>query len=136
MNYSKQRETILDALKNNPVHPTADILFEIIKKEYNDSTIGIATVYRNLKKLADKGIIKRINGLENSEHFDYNTESHYHFICTNCKKIYDINDSIAPEIVEKIENNTDFIVEHCDIVIQGICKQCKPEINIADELIK
>ena len=89
MNYSRQREIILDTLTRNAVHPTAETLFSIIKKENPDTNLGIATVYRNLKKLADLGIIKRIEGLEEAEHFDHNTHTHYHFMCKNCGKVFE-----------------------------------------------
>jgi len=128
MNYSKQRELILDTLAKHPVHPTADVLFEILKREKNDSNIGIATVYRNLKQLADKKIIKKISGLDNSEHFDSNTQEHYHFICTKCKRIFDLDKNIAPDISEKIKKNTGFIVQSHDIVVHGICRECSGEL--------
>ena len=38
MNYSKQREKILDVLTNNPIHPTADELLEFLKEE--NSNVG------------------------------------------------------------------------------------------------
>ena len=71
MNYSVQNEIILNTLKENAVHPTAETLCSIIKEE--NPKIGVATVYRNLNKLADKGIIKRIDRLESATHFDHNT---------------------------------------------------------------
>lgn len=33
MNYSKQRLKILDTLKNNVVHPTAEYLYDILKRK-------------------------------------------------------------------------------------------------------
>ena len=125
MNYSRQREIILDTLKRNAVHPTAEKLMEIIKTENSDSNIGIATVYRNLSKLADTGIIKRIEGLETAEHFDHNTNVHYHFICTKCKRVFDINSDVASNIVEKTQEQTGFIVSGYDVVFKGICKDCQ-----------
>ncbi|MBO8430508.1 transcriptional repressor [Spirochaetes bacterium] len=123
MNYSKQREIILDTLKNNVVHPTAEYIYEILKKE--DSKISLATLYRNLNQLAENGIIKKIDGLESSSHYDHNTHAHYHFICDNCKKVFDVSCGIAPDIVKKIEDETGFIVSSHDIIIHGICKNCK-----------
>lgn len=123
MNYSKQREIILDTLKNNVVHPTAEYIYEILKKE--DSKISLATLYRNLNQLAENGIIKKIDGLESSSHYDHNTQAHYHFICDNCKKVFDVSCGIAPDIVKKIEDETGFIVSSHDIIIHGICKNCK-----------
>ena len=61
MNYSKQREKILDALTNNAIHPTAEKLLDFLDKD--NSNIGITTLYRNLNQLADAGMIKKIDGL-------------------------------------------------------------------------
>ncbi len=123
MKYSRQREIILDKLKANAVHPTAEYLYSILKKE--NSTISLATLYRNLNQLEEHGIIKRIDGLETSSHYDHNTHTHYHFICDNCKKVYDINSDIAPELVRRAEEETKFKVLGHDIVFHGICSECK-----------
>ena len=124
MNYSKQREIIYETLAENAVHPTAEKLHEIIKMKNPDSNIGIATVYRNLKVMSDTGKIKKISGLEDSEHFDHNTHNHYHFICNCCKKVYDIDADVAPEILKSVEQKTGFVISHHDIVFHGICKDC------------
>lgn len=123
MNYSRQREIILDTLKSNVVHPTAEYIYSILQKE--NPKISLATLYRNLNQLAEHGIIKKIDGLEQSSHYDHNTHAHYHFICDNCKKVYDISSAIAPELVERAEAETDFQILGHDIVFHGICKECK-----------
>ena len=129
MNYSRQREIILDTLTRNAVHPTAEKLFEIIKTEQPESNIVIATVYRNLRRLADSGSIKRISGLEDSEHFDHNTHTHYHFLCNECKNVFDIEEDIAPEIIKNTEKKTCFIITDYDIVFHGLCNKCKNKLN-------
>ena len=123
MNYSKQREIIFDTLKENIVHPTAEYLYSKIKEK--DPKISLATLYRNLNQLAENGIIKKIDGLENSSHFDHNTHEHYHFICKKCKRVFDIDAVVAPELIRKTEELTDFIIENHDIVFSGICKDCR-----------
>ena len=123
MNYSKQREKILEVLSNNAVHPTAEKLLEILKDE--GAEIGMTTLYRNLNKLAEKGIIKKIDGLETSSHFDHNTFEHYHFICDECKKVFDIPFEVAPDVVSKTEQSTGFTVKWYDIAIHGICNECR-----------
>lgn len=123
MNYSKQRETILNTLKENVVHPTAEYLYEVLKKE--NSNISLATLYRNLNQLAENGIIKKIDGLESSSHYDHNTHEHYHFICDNCKKVYDISADVAPNLVKKAQEETGFTITNSDIVFHGICNNCK-----------
>lgn len=123
MNYSKQREKILDTLTYNAVHPTAETLLEILNRE--NSNIGITTLYRNLNQLAEAGMIKKIDGLESSVHFDHNTHEHYHFICDVCKKVFDVPSDVAPDLVKNTRMATGFDIENHDIVFHGICSDCK-----------
>lgn len=123
MNYSKQREIILDTLSKNAIHPTAEALLEFLKRD--DSNVGMTTLYRNLNQLADAGLIKKIDGLEPSAHFDHNTFEHYHFICEKCKKVYDIPFSVAPDLVKNTTEATGFDITSHDIVFHGICSECK-----------
>ena len=123
MNYSKQREIILDTLSKNAIHPTAEALLEFLKRD--DSNVGMTTLYRNLNQLADAGLIKKIDGLEPSAHFDHNTFEHYHFICEKCKKVYDIPSSVAPDLVKNTTDATGFDITSHDIVFHGICSECK-----------
>ena len=123
MNYSKQREKILDVLTNNPIHPTADELLEFLKCE--NSNVGLTTLYRNLNQMASAGMIKKIDGLESSAHFDHNTFEHYHFICKECGKVFDIPSSVAPSVVKNTREATGFDIISHDIVFHGICSECK-----------
>ncbi|MBR5555935.1 transcriptional repressor [bacterium] len=123
MNYSRQREIILETLTENVVHPTAEYLHDKVKEK--DPKISLATLYRNLNQLAEKGIIKKIDGLEASSHFDHNTFKHYHFICKECGKVFDISAEVAPDLIEKTQSLTDFTIESHDVVFTGICNNCK-----------
>jgi Fur family ferric uptake transcriptional regulator len=55
---SKQREIILEELKKFDSHPSADELYERVRKRLPHISLG--TVYRNLEILAREGIIQRI----------------------------------------------------------------------------
>ena len=122
MNYSKQGEQIYETLLNNVVHPSAEYIYDILRQA--NSNISLATVYRNLNKMAQIGRIKKINGLEDRAHFDHNTFEHYHFICRKCGRIYEIPCDIAPDIIKKAQEETGFKIESHDIVINGICREC------------
>lgn len=123
MNYSRQREIILETLKNNAVHPTAEYLYSILEKEQGNTSL--ATLYRNLNLLAAHGIIKKIDGLEPSSHFDHNTHEHYHFICDKCKKVFDVSADVAPELQLKAGLEIGADITSCDVIFHGICKNCK-----------
>lgn len=123
MNYSKQRELILNTLKENVVHPSAEYIYSILKPKH--PKISLATVYRNLHKMSEAGIIKKIEGLEDSDHFDHNTHEHYHLLCVKCNRIYDISSEVAPNVCEKVAKDLGFdILEH-EITFRGICLECK-----------
>ena len=66
MKYSRQRELILKTLKENCIHPTAEQLYELIRRE--EPTVSLATVYRNLNLLAENGMVKKIEGLDGTAH--------------------------------------------------------------------
>lgn len=127
MNYSRQREVILQTLKSNVVHPTAEYLYSILKEK--EPNISLATLYRNLNQLSCSGVIKKIDGLENSSHYDHNIQEHYHFICDECKRVFDVSFDVAPDIVHKTEEKTGFIVKKHDIIFNGICKECLEKIK-------
>lgn len=123
MNYSKQREIILDVLTKNAIHPTAEELLEILKRD--NLNVGITTLYRNLNQLAQTGMIKKIDGLESPAHFDHNTFEHYHFICKKCNRVFDIPQEVAPDIIKNTRKATGFDIISHDIVFHGICSDCK-----------
>ena len=127
MRNSKQKDIILRALDEHKVHPTAEELYKYIHQENSD--IGVATVYRNLNKFAEKGIIRKIIGLDGSSHFDSCLEPHYHFICSCCGKIYDIPMNIGKDLIAKAEEFTDCKITSIDINFRGLCRECEDKHN-------
>ncbi|MDR0646801.1 MAG: transcriptional repressor [Elusimicrobiota bacterium] len=132
MRYSKQREIILNALKANPVHPTADYIYDLLKK--NNPELSLGTVYRNLNLLAKIGKIKCLKGFDTKEHFDHNTFDHCHIKCSVCGIIEDI---ILPKALAKhldnLKKETDFKINGCEILLRGKCKKCKTDKEIKNE---
>src|SRR6056297_941756 len=98
---SKQREKILEVLKNTNCHPTADWVYDQVKKEFPNLSLG--TVYRNLKILRQQGKIKKIEHGSTYDRFDVVTNEHYHFICEKCGQIIDFKLEINKEMIDKIE---------------------------------
>lgn len=124
---SKQKDAIIDAVKNTKCHPTADWVYSEVKKAIPNISLG--TVYRNLAKMADEGIISRLILGTTSEHFDGNTSPHYHVHCVDCDKIYDIENKPEFDVNEWAAQlfNGD-IIEHYT-VFTGRCSKCKNKYN-------
>ena len=51
--------------------------------------ISLGTVYRNLQKLVAEGKLQVLT-LGRTQHFDPLMDSHQHFICQTCGRVYDI----------------------------------------------
>ncbi len=126
MRYSKQRELIFETLRQNPIHPTADDIYNMLKKKHPSLSLG--TVYRNLNQLAENSDILRLNGLDGRVHFDHNTCKHCHIICQKCSAVSDIllTENFFNEL-KKIKKNSPFEVKGCEIILRGICKKCQKE---------
>ena len=123
MRNSKQKDIVLLSLDEYRVHPTAEELYKYIHQKYSD--IGVATVYRNLNKLSEKGLIKKITGLDGSSHYDSCMEPHFHFICDCCGRIYDIPMNISNYLIEKAEEFTDCKITSMDMTFRGLCRECE-----------
>lgn len=94
MKQSKQRNAILDYLHSTTSHPTADTVYENVRKTIPNISLG--TVYRNLNLLADAGEILRLTCGGGSDRYDGCTKPHYHFLCRECGSVSDLEmDSLA-----------------------------------------
>lgn len=122
MKYSKQRSLILETLKENPCHPSAEELFVLVKRK--DSSISLATVYRNLNQLAEHGLIRKLSHLDNIARFDHTLTQHHHFICTSCSRVIDITNDVFPPFLEQLTEQTGLAVTSADISLKGICPDC------------
>ena len=93
LKHSRQREMIKAFLMSRKDHPTADIVYMNVRQQ--NPNISLGTVYRNLTLLADIGEIRRLRVGDGVDHFDADISPHYHFVCTECGAVIDLEmDSI------------------------------------------
>ena len=119
---TKQREIILDTLQHMYNHPTILELYDQIKKV--DASIGQATVYRNISKLVDQGMVQRISTNNGVDRYDGNVIPHYHFMCQNCHKLYDLYDDKFKDMVEMLIRRSQMKVVCVNLFVEGICFDC------------
>ncbi len=122
LKYSKQREALLRILRGVNTHPTADRLYEEIRKEF--PKISLATVYRNLNQLVENGEIIRLECNGEAEHYDGNPKKHYHFICRKCSAIIDVSISDACKINDLVIEKDMLKVEDHELFFYGLCQNC------------
>ena len=110
-----QRRAVLEILKDNRTHPTAEALIEQVRGKLG--CVAPATIYNTLQALETLGFVRRIDGLENKAHFDPDTSPHQHAICSNCKWIWDVSSMSLPK-----DMPAGFLLK--DILFLGTCSMC------------
>ncbi len=125
--FSRQRQAILDYLRETKDHPTADMVYTHVRKLYPKVSLG--TVYRNLNLLVEEGEILRLTQGTGSERFDGNTQLHYHFVCNHCNHVLDLKTTCLEHINTLANVGFDGIVESHQVLFHGLCPMCKKNIN-------
>jgi len=120
---SKQKETILRILKGITSHPTADWLYEEVRKEIPHISLG--TVYRNLSVLKQEGKILELDLAGTVRRFDGHVQNHYHFRCEQCDCVVDVDEPMNKRLDERVARKTGFKVSRHILEFRGVCKDCQ-----------
>jgi len=120
-----QREVILEELRGADDHPTADELYERVRKRL--PRISLATVYRNLEVLAEAGLIRRLEVSGRQKRFDWNTSDHDHVYCVQCHRVDNV--MLAKRISWRLakEQAGGYRVDGYRVEFYGLCPQCRAE---------
>lgn len=117
--YSHQREIILECLRSQKSHPTAEMIYQMLKPEHPKLSLG--TVYRNLNQLADWGEITRMPF--HIERYDADTSPHAHFCCDSCGQVFDLpmpeGEDMAPFCA-----HYGFAMQRETRLFFGLCSDC------------
>jgi len=120
---SVQRIAIIRYLQKNRTHPTADEVYESLKKQI--PTLSKTTVYNTLKLFVEKGAAIYVGIDEKNARFDGYVESHAHFRCKKCGCIIDLQMDIDSFLPKDFNGN----IEDSYFYLKGICEDCKKKNN-------
>lgn len=119
-----QRISVLKELSKKN-HPSMEDLYEAIKKE--NPSISLATVYKNISMLKEKGVVIEVNISDGKMRYDIYTKPHIHLLCKNCSYIEDIeyNEHLF-NYQAKLEESKKIKIERLDIIATvEYCSHCK-----------
>ena len=120
--FSRKREAILTCLRGTTCHPTAEWVYQQLKPEYPDLSLG--TVYRNLNLLADAGEILSIKTPGGSR-FDRTIEPHAHIICSSCGRVIDVPLPFDTQLDTKASEQIGWNVTSHYTIFEGLCPDCR-----------
>ncbi len=117
-----QRDIVLNAVLESCTHPTADNIYHEVHEAHPH--ISRATVYRNLSVLSGEGKIQKITHTGTADRYDFNLSHHYHFRCTACDKVFDIDLPYDEGILGRVPNKAGFRLSGCEVMFTGLCPAC------------
>ena len=126
LKYTKQRELILETIYNNSGHFTPEDIYNLIKRDFPEVKVGIATIYRTLTLLEGGGIVTSISFGAQGKKYEFGLgEHHDHLVCLECGEIEEFIDDIIEKQQELIAKKHKFKMTGHIMKIVGICKKCQ-----------
>lgn len=118
---TSQKKIILNYLKSDFSHPSAEDIFKEVKSKLPQISRG--TVYRIIKSLKGKGDIREIPA--QTSRYDGDPSSHAHFICEKCGGIFDFFDFCQDcRILRKKKTKVGKINKY-NVYFYGECNNCR-----------
>ncbi|HSG28695.1 MAG TPA: transcriptional repressor [Candidatus Krumholzibacterium sp.] len=120
---TRQRELVLEEVRGRHDHPTADDVFESVRKKMPH--ISLATVYRNLNILAESGEIGLVRADGRSMRYDGDRSDHVHIICERCGSIRDLpGDRRYRDFCDRTAGCTGYSLVSAEVRLTGVCPEC------------
>lgn len=117
------RIEILNILKNSENSLSAEKVYQIFRD--NKIDINLSTIYRTLELFEEKNIIERLILGDGVFSYKLKKKTHRHYLeCDVCHKEVEIPCPMS-QIEEIVQNETGFTLTEHDLVMRGICKDCK-----------
>lgn len=121
---TQQRRIILDELRKTETHPSADELYEAVRRRIPQVSLG--TVYRNLNLMSQNGQIRKLELSARQKRFDGRIDEHYHIRCPSCGSVRDLESSeinhIDRHLNDLLENDK---IQGYRLELIGKCSKCK-----------
>ena len=117
---TRQRAVILEILRSDKKHHTADEILTLAKEKLPG--ISRATVYNNLKALEEEQIIRRITAEGTKDRYDNAYLPHGHLFCSVCQTVTDF---FIKDFTEELEEIAGDSIDSYELKVRYICPECK-----------
>lgn len=91
----------------------------------NGESLGLATVYRELRRMVDEQLVDVVHDLEGEAKYRYcDTGHHHHIVCEQCGVTRGLDGDDVERWVEKVATATGFRGVRHTIELVGMCAAC------------
>ena len=119
---TRQRKVIMEELRKVDTHPSADEVYEMVRKRL--PRISLGTVYRNLEILSETGEIQKLELGCNLKRFDGIARDHYHLRCLHCDRVSDAPAGFDLTVNRELKTANGFKILGHRLEFVGICPDC------------
>jgi Fur family peroxide stress response transcriptional regulator len=119
-----QRLAVLKILAASAAHPSVEMVFEQVKRDF--PTTSLATIYKTVTLLKALDEVLELGFPEGGNRYDGNKPyPHPHIICIKCKKIMDPDLMSLEKFTQEATQKTGYRIVNHRLDFFGICPQCQ-----------
>ena len=119
-----QRMAVLRILVTSEEHPSVEQIYEQVKADF--PMTSLATIYKTVTLLKEMGEILELSFSHDGNRYDGNKPyPHPHLVCTQCKKITDLQVANLNELPQKVAQSTGYRIVSQRLDFFGVCPQCQ-----------
>jgi Fur family ferric uptake transcriptional regulator len=121
---TRQRLEVLVELSRERDDITAQELWRRLRE--HDSQTGLATVYRTLALLADKGVVDTLSHHGTELCYRLCTDSHHHhLVCSSCHRVVEVEQCGLGTWLDTVTAKHGFVATDHRVEITGLCEACR-----------
>ena len=116
---TKYEKEIYRMITESAEHMTAEQVFGKMKEIY--PSVSLATIYNNLNKLNEAGMIRKISVEGNPDRYD-RIMKHDHVVCRRCGRLTDVwFEDLTDALKKQMEEEFLFY----DLRVYAVCPECR-----------
>jgi Fur family transcriptional regulator, stress-responsive regulator len=117
---TEQRDAILEALRGSDRAVTAQELHGTL------DGVGLATVYRNLQRLAEEGTADTLRRENGEQAFLICGDGHHHhLICRVCGQMVDVDCAVGDTPCLTASDDAGYEIDEAEVIYWGRCPDCQ-----------
>ena len=121
---TKQRLEVLTELARERDDVTAQALWRRLRER--DSSTGLATVYRTLALLSEKGVIDALSHHGTELCYRLCSDAHHHHLtCSNCHRVVEVEQCGLGTWLDEVSSRHGFVATDHRVEITGLCEACR-----------
>jgi Fur family transcriptional regulator, ferric uptake regulator len=122
---TRQRLGVLGELAREPNDATATEIWRRMRRRKRQ-TIGLATVYRTLALLNERGVVDSLSHHPGERCFRLCGDAHHHhLVCEKCHRVVELDECDLGSWVDEAAGRHGFTASGHQVEITGLCVECR-----------